>query len=185
MEVLFSFGTSEQFPFQGGYIIINAPNKIAAVEEFRRLYPDVHPGILNCSDVYTNPNLIKNFKESGNLGAGCHLYIPLNLPEYCYTVIKSTGEFAMLHKGRKGYSPIDLSLAENPNIRDLADVLNRQFGVSKAQEAAMVAGSMYGWDSPLVDPNKYDENGIPKKPKSRQKQTPAYKGNVCYESIIY
>ncbi len=108
MEVLFSFGTSEQFPFQGGYIIINASNKIAAVEEFRRLYPDIHPGILNCSDVYTNPDLIKDFKESGNLGAGCHLYLPLNVPEYCYTVIKSTGEFAMLHKGRKGYSPIDL-----------------------------------------------------------------------------
>lgn len=175
MEVLFSFGTSEQFPFQGGYIIINASNKIAAVEEFRRLYPDIHPGILNCSDVYTNPGLIKDFKESGNLGAGCHLYLPLNVPEYCYTVIKSTGEFAMLHKGRKGYSPIDLRLAENPNIRDLvylADMLNRQFGVSKAQEAAMVAGSMYGWDSPLVDQNKYDENGIPKKPKSKTKSDP-------------
>ena len=51
-------------------------------------------------------------------------------------------------------------------------MLNRQFGVSKAQEAAMVAGSMYGWDSPLVDQNKYDENGIPKKPKSKTKSDP-------------
>mgnify|MGYP006880065481 FL=1 len=63
MEVLFSFGSSEQFPFQGGYIIINASNKIAAVEEFRRLYPDIHPGILNCSD---DPNLIKDFKKFRN-----------------------------------------------------------------------------------------------------------------------
>ena len=66
MEFLFSFGTSEQFPFQGGCIIINAPNKIAAVEEFRRLHPDIHPGILNCSDVHTNPNLIKDLKKFRN-----------------------------------------------------------------------------------------------------------------------
>lgn len=172
MEVLFSFGTSEQFPFQGGYIIINATDKIAAVEEFRRLYPDVHPGTLNCSDVYTNPNSIKRFKEDGNLGGGCHLYIPLNVPEYCYTVIGPSEEFAFLHRGKKGYSPIDTSLAGRPNVRDLANALNGQLGVSRAEERAMLAGSMYGWDSPLVDPNKYDENGIPKKPKSKTKADP-------------
>lgn len=38
MEVLFSFGTSEQFPFQGGYIIINASNKIAAVCHLNSLF---------------------------------------------------------------------------------------------------------------------------------------------------
>ena len=35
MEVLFSFGTSEQFPFQGGYIIINASDKISGTSRNR------------------------------------------------------------------------------------------------------------------------------------------------------
>lgn len=172
MEVLFSFGTSKQFPFQGGYIIINAADKQTAIKEFRKRYPDVTPGIINCSDIYTSPARIREFKRDGTLGAGCHLYIPLNVPEFCYTVIKSTGEFAMLHRGKKGYSPIDISLAANPNIRDLADVLNRQFGVSKAQETAMVAGSLLGWDNPAADPSCYDENGISIKPKHTTKSEP-------------
>ncbi len=172
MEVLFSFGTSKQFPFQGGYIIINAADRQEAIQEFRKRYPDVHQGILNCSDVYTSPEKISDFKRDGNLGKGCHLYIPLNLPEFCYTVLRSTGEFAMLRRGESGYCPIKINLAGNPNIRDLADKLNQQFGITKPQEAAMVAGSMFGWDCPAANPHNYDKSGIPIKPNRKSKSEP-------------
>lgn len=77
MEVLFSFGTSEQYPFQGGYIIINAANRYEAVQEYRKRYPDRTPGIINCADIYDNYYTVADFKENGNLGEGCHLYIDL------------------------------------------------------------------------------------------------------------
>ena len=77
MEVLFSFGTWEKYPFQRGYLIINAHSKYDAVNEFRRRYPDVNPGTLNCADVYTDSHTIREFKQNGNLGKGCHLYIDM------------------------------------------------------------------------------------------------------------
>ncbi|WP_158662696.1 hypothetical protein [Massiliimalia timonensis] len=45
--------------------------------EFRRRFPDQSPGIINCSDIYTKDDKIKEFKESGNLGAGYHIYLDL------------------------------------------------------------------------------------------------------------
>ncbi len=83
-----------------------------------------------------------------------------SLPEICYTVTP-TGVFAMLRRGESGYYPVDTEAAGAPDLRELADKLNRQFGISKAQEAAMLNGSMFGWDTPAADPNSYDSNGIP------------------------
>ena len=37
--------------------------------------------------------------------------------------------------------------------------------MTKAQTAAMLAGSMFGWEAPAADPKNYDEQGQPIKPK--------------------
>ena len=71
VEVLFTFGTAEQFPFELGYVSITAPSVQMAVEEFRRHYPDVNDGLLNCADYYYTVEEVARIKEHGN-GPGCH-----------------------------------------------------------------------------------------------------------------
>lgn len=49
----------------------------------------------------------------------------------------------------------------------MVDEYNGKLGVTKAQEEAMKAGSMFGWNVPGADPKNYDMDGKPMKPKDR------------------
>lgn len=93
--------------------------------------------------------------------AGNGYPIPLrkSLPEYCYSVLPGSGDLIIINKGESGYYKCDFS--EPGDNRALADELNAEGGVSKAQEAAMLAGSMFGWSVPAADPRNYDDNGEP------------------------
>lgn len=53
--------------------------------------------------------------------------------------------------------------------REFADDRNVKNGVTKAQEAAMLAGSMLGWQTPAADPRNYDEQGQPIKPRQKDR----------------
>lgn len=48
----FTFGTAEQFPYQGGYLIVRARNQTEAVQIFRRSYPDINENTVNCAFIY-------------------------------------------------------------------------------------------------------------------------------------
>ena len=60
----------------------------------------------------------------------------------------------------------DGNRAENEAIKDK---FNEKLGVSKAQEQAMLAGSMIRWDSIAAKPKSYDENGKAIKPKDYER----------------
>lgn len=86
---------------------------------------------------------------------GCQKLIPLrsSLPELCFVHGENPNQVVLIQKGVDGYF---LSKAITP---EKVTANNALMGISKAQEAAMVAGSMFGWDKPVADPRNYDEHG--------------------------
>ena len=68
------------------------------------------------------------------------------------------GELIRISRGTDGYMPANQK-ANGETGREAADKLNRREGITKAQEAAMLAGSMFGWQTPVADPNNYNEQG--------------------------
>lgn len=97
--------------------------------------------------------------------------IPLrsSLPEQCYSVLPDTGELIIIKKGESGYYRTDIDMGDKTENRVLADEYNTKLGVSKAQEQAMSAGSMFGWAVPVADPKNYDDNGQPTRPKNKDR----------------
>lgn len=72
----FTFGTDEDFPFQGGWVEVVAPNIRAAARIFKAYFPnDNDPDILNCADYYSEEVFRQTEMMAGNMGAGCHLVI--------------------------------------------------------------------------------------------------------------
>ena len=98
----------------------------------------------------------------------CHnKVIPLTppLPEKCFTVKPSSGELIVIERYKPEYQVSPLAHFKGKTPQQTADVLNANMGVTRAQAAAMLAGSMFGWTSPAADPNRYTVRGRPIKPK--------------------
>ena len=97
--------------------------------------------------------------------------IPLrsSLPAQCYVFLPTTQEIGIVKKGESGYYRSDLSPVYGQDGKAFVEELNRQGGVTKAQAAAMSAGSMFGWACPAADPKSYDKNGQLLKPKQRER----------------
>ncbi|HDX9663247.1 TPA: hypothetical protein ROX91_001946 [Bacillus cereus] len=73
------------------------------------------------------------------------------LPEFCYGVLKSTGETIVIKAGETGYFK---SEDQRP-----ADELNEIIEVTKAQRMAMEVGSMFGWHVNGANPDNWTEDG--------------------------
>lgn len=69
------------------------------------------------------------------------------LPEWCYAENPHSGEPVIIRRFESGYEPVTLDIwpAES----------NGLMGVTREQELAMLAGSMFGWDKPGADPRTY------------------------------
>lgn len=81
------------------------------------------------------------------------------LPPKCYTTLKSTGELVEIERYAKDYvlSPFSSEVAWINRM--MAERMNQGLGVSKAEEAAMHAGVIFGWQSPVAQPKAYDRQG--------------------------
>lgn len=120
----------------------------------------------NHLEVGRNPLHICEFAElmqrAGNKG------IPLrrSLPRTCLSVLESTGELIKITLGEAGYEKADFPGTSDK--REVADNINRAAGITKAQEAAMVCGSMFGWKALGADPKNYDAEGRPIPPRQHR-----------------
>ena len=69
------------------------------------------------------------------------------LPERCASRLQETGQPIVIVRGERGYYPMGTDFD--------VDAYNKARGITAAQVEAMVAGSMFGWDTPGADPANY------------------------------
>lgn len=108
----------------------------------------------------TSSNLyhIAEFAERMERNGSTVIPLRSSLPDYCHSVLPSTGELILIGRGTDGYMP-SKEAKPGETGREAADRLNQKAGLTKSQEAAMLAGSMFGWHTPAADPKNYDEQG--------------------------
>ena len=87
---------------------------------------------------------------------GC-TYAPMEppLPPMCYSILPSTGEVIQIDRWQKGYTATSFNDGNRAENEAIKDKFNEKLGVSKAQEQAMLAGSMIRWDSIAAKPKSY------------------------------
>ena len=89
-------------------------------------------------------------------------------PYKCYAYIVSSDQIGVITRGEKGYHPVYIEI-DGLDKRAAVDRLNAALGVSKAHAAAMMAGSLFGWDCPASRSSSYDANGKPRYPTALKK----------------
>lgn len=119
------------------------------------------------------PNVLKNigFDTEGLRIGGAWAMLPedavlvLKVPERAYLVSEETPTLVIrVEKGVSGYWPT-IQKKTTAGAQATADELNGGPLDPRVAEAAL-AGSMFGWDIPAADPNRYEiKNGraVPKK----------------------
>lgn len=107
----------------------------------------------------SNSYHIREFSERLEHTGGRVIPMRSTLPDKCYSVLPNGDEIITVKKGEDGYYHTDKYGHDRQAAQAIVDEYNAQLGVTKAQEAAMLAGSMFGWHTPAADPKNYDGQG--------------------------
>lgn len=69
----FTFGTDPRYPFQGGWVEVEAENAKMAIAVFNAAHPPREGSkCINCSSYYPEEVFKESTMTDGNLGAKCH-----------------------------------------------------------------------------------------------------------------
>lgn len=133
------------------------------VDRTCRYIDDYHVEVGN--NLYHICEFAERMEQAGNT------VVPLrsSLPEKCYSTLLDTGAVVILKRGETGYYKTDIPYSTKEEARELVSEYNGKLGVTKAQEEAMRAGSMFGFQVPGADPKNYDENGQAIKPRQKDR----------------
>ena len=146
----------------GDQVRITRPDK-EVVERACRYIDDYHV------EVGKNLYHICEFAERMEQAGSSVVPLRSSLPEQCYSTLLDTGAVVILKRGETGYYKTDIPYTDNDEAKSLVSEYNRKLGVTKAQEEAMRAGSMFGFQVPGADPKNYDENGQAIKPRQKDR----------------
>lgn len=80
------------------------------------------------------------------------------LPETCFSILPSSGQLIIIRCGERGYYPSEWDTEKREENREIASSHNARRGITDIQEAAMLAGSMFGWNTPGANPQWYLDN---------------------------
>lgn len=83
-----------------------------------------------------------------------------SLPEKVYHYTNDSKTIEVIAKGADKTYEIKAPYTDNQKNKDYTDSLNNELGVTKRQVAAMVVGSILGWDVNGSDPRYYDNEGM-------------------------
>lgn len=77
-----------------------------------------------------------------------------DLPEVCYAVVGETPgkRIGLINRGDLGFysSDMDIEGGDLAEVHRRVERLNLRLGVTPAQASRMLAGSMFGWDTPAA-----------------------------------
>jgi hypothetical protein len=92
------------------------------------------------------------------------------LPHKCFGILPSSGDMILITRGERTYTPFS-STATPEEKRRMVDIFNEANGVTRAQEEAMLAGSMFGFGVPAACPWNYEQDGTPRslQPKNKDR----------------
>ena len=80
------------------------------------------------------------------------------LPETCFSILPSSGQLIIIRCGERGYYPSEWDTGKREENREIASSHNARRGITDIQEASMLAGSMFGWNTPGANPQWYLDN---------------------------
>ena len=87
------------------------------------------------------------------------------LPDMCYSTLPSNGDIIIIKCGERGHYRCEYTTDDAGYNREFANDRNVKLGVTRAQEEAMLAGSIFGWDTPAAKPWYYNRDGTPHPPR--------------------
>ena len=158
-------GGKELFRVPDGGNICVFTNGGTACDHTVRYIDDSHLELL---DEWGKVYSIREFAEQVERTGSKVIPLRSSLPEKCFSITPATDKIVIIVKGETVQHPVYIPI-EGRTARESVTAENQIIGVTRAQEAAMLAGSLFGWDTPAADPKNYDEQGQPIKPKHRDR----------------